>query len=179
VARADRLRELLAYDRSVLEAFERRLKRLPWETVTENVEIGHRTLKDTIVHILNVFEAWFVAVAQKRWEIFDRTDRKPEECRSWADVLAYHRRVWTEVEAFARGLSDRDLARRIRAPWMPGRYTVEDAFFQTSFEQAHHLGEIIGALWQRDIEPPAMTWIERRNRLARPPQKRSRRARRR
>ncbi len=43
---------------------------------------------------------------------------------------------------------------------MPGVYTLEDAFYQVSFEQAHHLGEIIGAYWQSNWEPPAMTWIE-------------------
>ena len=43
---------------------------------------------------------------------------------------------------------------------MPGRYVVSDGLLQTTFEQAHHLGEIIAALWQDDIEPPPMTWIE-------------------
>jgi hypothetical protein len=57
-------------------------------------------------------------------------------------------------------LTDRELHRTVRAPWMPGRYTVADALLQTTFEEAHHLGEIIGALWQENRPSPDMTWIE-------------------
>ena len=154
------VRRLVAYDRSVLDAYARRLARMPWKVIAANREIGHRSMKNTLVHILNVYEAWFVAVAQGRWEIFERKGRRPDECRSWKDVRAYHRQVWVEVDRFVAGLTPRSLHRRLKAPWMPGRYTVEDAIYQASFEQAHHLGEIIGVLWQQDSEPPAMTWIQ-------------------
>ncbi len=43
---------------------------------------------------------------------------------------------------------------------MSGRYTLRDAFFQVTLEEAHHLGEVIGAYWRRDWRPPDMTWIE-------------------
>jgi hypothetical protein len=43
---------------------------------------------------------------------------------------------------------------------MPGRYTVADALLQATIEEAHHLGEVIGALWQEDLSSPAMTWID-------------------
>ena len=59
-----------------------------------------------------------------------------------------------------KGLSESQLHRRVHAPWMPGRYTLEDAFRQVSYEQAHHIGEIIGVYWQADWNPPPMTWIE-------------------
>jgi len=57
------------------------------------------------------------------------------------------------------GLSDAELHRIVKVPWIPGRYTLEDVFFQSSFEQAHHLGEIIGAYWQMDRAPPQMMFI--------------------
>jgi hypothetical protein len=60
----------------------------------------------------------------------------------------------------------------VKAFWMPGDYTVRDAILQSTFEQAHHLGEIIGALWQDDRKPPDMTWID----VRRSPRKRARRA---
>ena len=59
-------------------------------------------------------------------------------------------------------LADPELHRRVKAFWMPGRYTVRDAILQTSFEEAHHIGELIGAMWRLNIEPPTMTWIELR-----------------
>ena len=160
----DLARDLLEYNRAVFDRFVRRLSRLPWNEVSRNREIGHRTLFGTLVHILHVHEAWFVYVVPGRVAelkaLFARSDRSPA---SWKEFRAYADRVWNGVDAVVRGLSERDLARRVKAPWMPGRYTVRDALFQTTIEQAHHLGEVIGALWQDDRAPPEMTWIRVRS----------------
>jgi uncharacterized damage-inducible protein DinB len=157
-------RELLGYDRAVFDRFVRRLSRRPWKEVSRNREIGHETLFRTLVHILNVHEAWLVYVVPGRTAelrtLFAREDRHPT---SWKEFRDYAARVWNGVDAVVRSLSERDLARRVKAPWMPGRYTVRDALFQTTIEQAHHLGEIIGALWQDDVAPPEMTWIRVRS----------------
>jgi hypothetical protein len=42
---------------------------------------------------------------------------------------------------------------------MEGEIALRDVLMQVTFEQAHHLGEIIAILWQSNIEPPEMTWI--------------------
>jgi uncharacterized damage-inducible protein DinB len=158
--RLDIVTRLLAYDRKVFERFERSIARRGWAAAVENREIAHRSIKDTLVHILNVHEAWLVAVAQNRWEIFDRRDRRPQDITSFSDLRRYRQQVWVEIDLLMGGLTTARLRRRVTAPWMPGRYALEDAFFQSSFEQAHHLGEIIGAYWQKDWPPPVMTWIE-------------------
>ncbi len=67
----DLVRALVAYNRSVFERFERSIARRPWRAATADRGIGHGSLKDTLVHILNVQEAWLVAVAQEKWEVFD------------------------------------------------------------------------------------------------------------
>jgi uncharacterized damage-inducible protein DinB len=157
-------RELLGYDRAVFDRFVRRLSRRPWKEVSRNREIGHETLFRTLVHILNVHEAWLVYIVPGRSSelnaLFAQADRHPT---SWKGFRVYADRVWNGADAVVRGLSERDLARRVKAPWMPGRYTVRDALFQTTIEQAHHLGEVIGALWQEDLHPPEMTWIRVRS----------------
>lgn len=165
--RLEHIRRLVAYDRQVFERFERSVQRRGWRAATKEREIGHHTFKDTLVHILNVHEAWAVAIDQGRWEIFDVAGRQPAEVRSWAELRQYRTRVWEAVDVYVHGLRERDLDRRVKAPWMPGRYTVEDSFYQASVEQAHHLGEIIGAFWQNDWAPPKMTWIENQPRQRR------------
>jgi uncharacterized damage-inducible protein DinB len=160
VLSVDEVRRIVAYNRSVFDRFSRALQRRRWADVTRNRGIGHLSLKNTMVHILNVHEAWIVAIAQGRWEIFDAPGRRPEQVRSWTEFRRYEERVWGEVDAFVARLTPARLGRRVKAPWMPGRYTLADAFLQTTIEQAHHLGEIIGALWQKNWKPPAMTWIE-------------------
>ena len=153
-------RELLRYDREVFDRFERSISRRSWKEVTADRGIGHLSLKNTLVHILNVHEAWCVAVAEKRWEIFDEPGRRGPEIRSWAEFRKYRDRVWAAVDGFSGGLNERKLGHRVQAPWMPGNYTLGDAIVQVTIEQAHHLGEIIGAYWQEDRRPPPMTWIE-------------------
>jgi uncharacterized damage-inducible protein DinB len=166
-------RELLGYNRAVFDRFVRRLSRLPWKEVSRNREIGHKTLFGTLVHILNVHEVWFVYIVPGRNSelnaLFARAERHPT---SWTGFRAYADQVWGEVGRVVNRLTERDLIRRVKAPWMPGRYTVRDALFQTTIEEAHHLGEIIGALWQDDVESPEMTWI--RVRSARTPRRRHR-----
>ena len=154
---------LTAYNREVFDRFARRVRRLPLKAAMRRRGIGHESLFATLVHILNVQEVWLVHVAHRHATeaqldaLFRDARRHPT---SWAGFDEYSRRVWAGVEEMARGLTARKLGRRVKAFWMPGEYTVRDAFYQATFEEAHHVGEIIGALWQDDLRPPDMTWID-------------------
>jgi uncharacterized damage-inducible protein DinB len=155
-------RRLFEYNRAVFDRFVRRLARLPWKEVSRPREIGHQSLFATLVHILNVQEVWMVYLVRGRTRelsaLFGQSERHPS---TWKEFRRYEDRVWTGVKATVDALTVKDLDRRVRAPWFPsGRYTVGDAVLQTTLEEAHHLGEIIGALWQDDRRSPPMTWIE-------------------
>jgi len=154
-------RAIFTYNRAVFDRFVRRLSRLPWKTVSAERQTGHHTLFETLVHILHVQEAWLAYIVPGRGKElstrFREADRRPT---TWRGFRTYSDRVWSETEAVVRSLSARDLRRTVKAPCMPGRYTVADALLQTTVEEAHHLGEVIGALWQEDLASPAMTWIE-------------------
>jgi uncharacterized damage-inducible protein DinB len=158
----ENVRKLIAYDRTVFQRYENAVHKLGWKRATEEHATGHLSLKNTLVHILNVREAWFLIIPERRWKVFDETGRQPNEIRSWAEYRRYSGRVWSGVTALTDGLTESTLARPVKAPWMPGKYTFEDAVYQTSYEQAHHLGEIIAVFWQADRAPPKMTWIENR-----------------
>ena len=153
--------ELEAYDREVFDRFVRRVRRLPWKEAVREREIGHRTLFATLAHILNVREVWLGYIVRGRnrelARLFSEPGRHPGD---WKGFRTYADRVWSESAATTHRLRARDLGRSVRAPWMPGKYTVADAYLQASYEEAHHLGEIIGALWQDDLASPPMTWIE-------------------
>jgi len=154
-------RELLAYDRALFERYARKVRRLPKRGAFTNREIGHLTPFRTLVHVLNVHQVWLDYIAADRQKelpkLFGDPGRHPED---WKGFDAYEAAVWSAEAAFARRLTARELDRPVRAPWMPGRYTLGDAVLQVSFEEAHHLGELIAVLWQEDRRPPDMTWIE-------------------
>lgn len=157
----DAARRLTAYNEAVFARYARAAYRLPWRVAVRNQEIGHLSIFRTLVHILNVHEVWMLYIVQGRGgelnELFRQSYRHPTD---WAGFRPYSVQVWQGIRDFVSHLTPRTLSRPVKAPWMPGRYCVGDAVLQTTFEQAHHLGEIIGVLWQRDVEPPAMTWIE-------------------
>ncbi len=161
VRSAAEARELLDYNRAVFDRFARRVARLPRRAAFAEREIGHHTLFATLVHILHVHEAWLVYIVPGRTREltrrFSERDRHPTD---WKGLRAYSARVWSSAAETVDHLSGRDFARTVRAPWMPGTYTVGDAFLQTTLEEAHHLGEVIAALWQADVASTRMTWIE-------------------
>jgi uncharacterized damage-inducible protein DinB len=167
------VRAIVAYNRSVFERYARRVRRLSRAAAFRRREIGHQSFFDTLVHILNVHEVWLVYIVRGRADeletLFGDKSRHP---RDWPGFRTYADRVWSGVEATGRRLTPAQLGRPVKAPWMPGRYTVRDAVLQTTLEQAHHLGEMIGAFWQDDLEPPEMTWIDTRREAARRPRRR-------
>lgn len=154
-------RELVDYNRAVFDRFYRQIARLPRKAVFADRGIGHRSLFGTLVHILNVHEVWLVYIVPGRTgelpERFQEADRHPTD---WPGLRRYATRVWAGVDATVDRLRSSDLRRPVRAPWMSGEYTAGDGFLQPTFEEAHHLGEIIGALWRDDVETSRMTWIE-------------------
>ena len=157
------IRALMRYNRRVLERYELALRRLGWRQITRNRESGHLSLKDTYLHIVQVADGWLNFVVPGRVAAMgDRPD--PFRFRDWRAIRRWTAGVWTGIDRQLSRLTPRELARRVQAPWMPGEYSVADAYLQVTFEQAHHLGEIIALYWQMDRAPPEMTWIVTRNR---------------
>ena len=152
---------ILDYDRAVFGRFERRIRRLPRREAVADRGTGHLSFLGTLVHILNVRDAWFNFVIRDRTRsadaFFDRDERHPAD---WKGFDAYAPEVWAGHERLGSSLTARSIGTKAKAPWMRGQYTVGDAILQVSYEQAHHLGEIIGALWVLDKPSPDMTWIE-------------------
>lgn len=153
-------RRLAAYNAKAFREYARGARRLPWRAASRNRGTGHLSIFGTLVHILNVHEVWFEYIVQGRTrelrQLFQQKYRHPT---TWSGFEAYSRAVWKGIDRYFAALTPRTLARRVKAPWFPGKYTVGDAILQTTFEQAHHLGEIIGIYWQQNKEPPQMMWI--------------------
>lgn len=160
---AEAARRLLAYDRNVFDRFETRIRRLPKAAAFRNLEIGHGSYFGTLVHVLNVADAWVNYIVPRRLPALRRIERETPTARhptDWRGYGAYAPGVWEGVDAFAASVTPKRLEARVKAPWMPAACTAGDAVLQVSFEEAHHLGEIVGALWQNDRRPPDMTWLD-------------------
>jgi uncharacterized damage-inducible protein DinB len=150
---------LFNYNRKVLQAFFDKLSNLPWETVSKNMESGHYSMKNTFVHILSVYNGWINHNALGKSDEIPWEEHDYDNYHSMAQIKEFMLKVLTGVDTFMKGLDDGLLSKKITAPWMEGEHELRDVLMQVTFEQAHHLGEIIALLWQANIEPPEMTWI--------------------
>jgi uncharacterized damage-inducible protein DinB len=154
---------LCRYNQKVLALYVQRAQRMRPAEVARDRGIGMLSIQRTLIHIIRVHEAWNLYIARgdeaglhRSHEAFAELMKKGTPM---AEVERYFQRVFKEIDRRARTMSERELDRVVKAPWMPGRYTVEDMLMQTTLEQAHHLGEVIGACWQDDRASPQMMWI--------------------
>ncbi len=152
-------RRIFNYNEKVLRAFFDTLSKLPWETVTKNVESAHYSMKNTFVHILSVYNGWINYNAVGRSNEISWEEHDYNNYHSMEQVRDFMLKVLEGVNVFLKGLDDNALSKKVTAPWLEGEHELGDVLMQVTFEQAHHLGEIIALLWQANTEPPEMTWI--------------------
>ena len=159
MANAQDYRRIFNYNQKVLRVFFDTLSNLPWETVSKNAESAHYSMKNTFVHILSVYNGWINYTALGKSNEIPLEKHDYNNYHSMEQVKKFMLEVLAGVNVFLRGLDDNVLSKKIAAPWLEGEHELGDVLMQVTFEQAHHLGEIIALLWQANIEPPEMTWI--------------------
>ena len=152
-------RRLYEYNYEVLNAYIRRMGRMPWPEVSRDRGIGHVSMRDTIIHVIRVHDAWINYVVKGKLKEWSKVRRVPRKFSCAKDINVYFAETWDGINDFLAELTQKDLKKTVKAPWMPGNYTLADVLMQTTLEQAHHIGELIGAFWQMDSAPPQMMWI--------------------
>jgi uncharacterized damage-inducible protein DinB len=151
---------LFAYNTKVLDSYFKTLAKLPWKTVSKNMEASHYSMKNTFIHILTVYNGWLnYNVHGRSSKIPYETEHNPENYNSMSDIRKFKDKVLKGVDELLGNLNGNLLRKKVRAPWLQGSHLLADVLMQVSLEQAHHIGEIIALMWQLDIEPPEMTWI--------------------
>lgn len=153
-------RRLFSYNKKLLDHYLASIAKLPWKIVCQDFESSHYSLKETYLHILTVYNGWLnYNVYGKSEAIPHDTEHNPENYHSIRDLQKFKAKVWKGVEKLLETLDEKNLRRNVRAPWLPGSYNLADVLMQVTFEQAHHIGEVIAIFWQLDVEPPEMTWL--------------------
>lgn len=152
-------RRLFEYNRRVLERYIERNYQMGRKAASKDRGIGIGSYHDTLAHILRVHDAWLNYVVPGDFEGLHASHREFVKEFRTLDLRQFQRKSWKGIDLYLSRVTPRELLRVVRAPWMPGRYTVGDVLVQCSFEQAHHLGELIGASWRENKASPQMMWI--------------------
>lgn len=154
-------RSIYEYNWRVLRDYCDGLAKLPQDVVTKNREATYHSMKNIFFHILGVHDGWLNVTAQG-----GSADRAVYDLENFdaietiRELRGYMDKVIEKERAFLAKLTDKDLDRPVQPEWKTHPHPLRDALMQVTFEQAHHLGELIALFWQIDIEPPEMTWID-------------------
>ncbi|TLZ53292.1 MAG: DinB family protein [Methanobacteriota archaeon] len=151
---------IYAYNWQVLRDYAAALSKLPETELTKNREATHESLKNIFHHILSVHDGWLNVTVQRASADPVVREMDFDEVRSMDVLRDYMEKIIKKEEGFFVTLSDRDLGRPVQPEWKTRPHALRDALLQVTFEQAHHLGELIALFWQMDVEPPEMTWID-------------------
>jgi len=153
-------REVFAYNWRVLRDFCDALAKLPQDIVAKDRGATHGSMKNVFHHILSVHDGWLNVTAQGASADPGMREKDFDDVPSIAELRGYLETIIAKEESFLANLTEKDLDRRIQPVWKERPHSLRDALAQVTVEQAHHVGELIALLWQQDVEPPEMTWID-------------------
>ena len=153
-------RDTYEYNWRVLRDYCETLAKLPEDELLKNREATHESLKNIFHHILSVHDGWLNVTAQGASADPAMRERDFDEVRTMEPLRAYMKKIIAKEKRFLAKLTDKDLDRGVQPEWKTRPHPLRDALMQVTFEQAHHTGELIALLWQIDVEPPEMTWID-------------------
>ena len=153
-------RSVYEYNWRVLRDYCEALEKLPDSELVKNREATHHSLKNIFHHVLSVHDGWLNVTAQGASAAPTVREMDFDEVRSMDILRDYMEKIIAKEERFLANLSDEDLDRGVQPEWKARPHSLRDALLQVTFEQAHHIGELIALFWQIDTEPPEMTWID-------------------
>jgi len=153
-------RDTYEYNWRVLRDYCEALAKLPEDELVKNREATHGSLKNIFHHILSVHDGWLNVTAQGASADPVMREKDFDEVRSMEPLRGYLEKIIAKEKRFLAKLTDKDLDRGVQPEWKTRPHPLRDALLQVTFEQAHHTGELIALLWQIDVEPPEMTWID-------------------
>ena len=153
-------RDIYEYNWRVLRDYAEALAKLPEDELLKNREATHESLKNIFHHILSVHDGWLNVTAQGASADPVMREKDFDEVRSMEPLRGYLEKIIAKEKRFLAKLTDKDLDRGVQPEWKTRPHPLRDALMQVTLEQAHHTGELIALLWQINVEPPEMTWID-------------------
>jgi uncharacterized damage-inducible protein DinB len=162
MSEVDAFREWAEYNIHAREGYIALFEKLPKEELTKDRGASHPTLLQIQRHILGGQWWWLknASLPPGPAEPADTSDPPTFE-----EVKRLEREVDAAVREYFRHLSEKDLDRKYPAPKPAGyskdiEITVRDTLRHMLEEEIQHRGELNALLWQMDVEPPVLDWID-------------------
>lgn len=119
------------------------------------------SLRDILLHTVDAEDRLINYVILGRTENW--SSRNSDQFRDMDSISKRVKEVESKTKAYVAKLNPSELERKVEMPrrGMPSiSVRVEDVLVHAALENIHHFGELIALLWQIDVEPPHMGWID-------------------
>jgi uncharacterized damage-inducible protein DinB len=148
------------YDYVILSRrkFLSQFRALGWEEFVRNREASWNSLQGIFIHLLEVEDSWLhYDIAGKPWPF---GDREPSVFKNFDEVENYERDLTQKTRRLLGSLSDEELSKEISFSEGKEKGTVEDILIHAFIDEVAHLGEFVCLMWQMDVKPSYIDWID-------------------
>jgi uncharacterized damage-inducible protein DinB len=159
--RRQELCELFDYLIETRTRFLETFRQIGWEEFSRDRGATWGSMLGIFLHMLDDEEGWLQFAARGR-SIIDGPDRKAGSYSTFEQVSEDQARVAAQTRAFLRQLTEEDFSKVVEFEW-PGEVAhrpLEKIAMHAFIDELAHVGELICLLWQIDVKPPYIDWID-------------------
>ena len=152
--------KLLEYSQFLRHKYLETLSKLPWVEVVKDRGASFPSLRDIYVHMVFVADAYINCALQGNPNY---PSLNYNEYDSIEKITKYLEQVEAKANAYLSKVTPEELSRNIERKRKDGStilIPVEDMLLDLFQEETHHRGELIALLWQMDVTPPHMGFIQ-------------------
>jgi len=152
--------KLLEYSQFLRHKYLETLSKLSWEEVIKDRGASFPSLRDIYLHMVFVVDAYINYILQGNPNY---PSLNYNEYDSIEKITKYLEQVESKANAYLSKLTPEELTKNIERKQKDGStflVPVEDMLLDFFQEETHHRGELIALLWQMDVTPPHMGFIQ-------------------
>ncbi len=154
-------RNLFEYSQALRRGYLEQIAKLPWEEITRSRGASFDSLRNILLHTIDAEDKlvnFLIPGRTKEW-----ISRSPDEFHDVDSIRKRVEEVESKTKAYVAKIEPAELERKVKLPRSGTsgmQIRVEDVLVHAALENIHHYGELIALLWQIDVEPPHMGWID-------------------
>ena len=152
--------KLLEYNRFLRHRYLETLSKLSWDDFVKDRGASFPSLRDIFLHIVFVVDIYFNYILQGNPDYPAINYNKYD---SIGKITKYLEQAESGASDYLSKVTPEELTKKIPRKQKDGSIflaSVEDSLLDFFQEETHHRGELIALLWQMDVAPPHMGFIQ-------------------
>ena len=151
--------KLMEYTQFLRRRYLVTMSELSWDEVIKDRGASFGSIRNIFLHCIACVDyihrlfLGFQSFPRINYDDYDRIEK----------IKVYLESVETDFNSYLSMLNPTEFSRKIERKRRDGSViesTVEDNLIHLFQEEIHHLGEFIALLWQLDVNPPHLGWIQ-------------------